>query len=59
MGFKDYAILDKHIINTMLEKGVIKEKIPLTKTTYLELEKKFNSIARKKKIPPAELDLQW
>ena len=59
IGFKDYAILDKHILNTMLDKGIIKEKKPLTKTTYLDLEKKFNKIAKKNKISPAELDLIW
>ena len=59
IGFKDYAILDKHILNTMLDKGIIKEKKPLTKTTYLDLEKKFNKIAKKQNITPAELDLIW
>tara|TARA_Y100000310_G_C20651472_1_gene799666 strand:+ start:1013 stop:1591 length:579 start_codon:yes stop_codon:yes gene_type:complete len=59
IGFPNYAILDKHILNTMLDKGIITEKKPLNKTTYLQLEKQFNKIAKKNKITPAELDLIW
>jgi N-glycosylase/DNA lyase len=59
IGFQNYAILDKHILNTMVDKGILSERKPLNKNSYLELEKKFNKIAKKEKVSPAELDLIW
>ena len=58
VGYKNLAILDRHILNLMLEHGFLKEKPrSLSKSRYLEIEKSFNSIASKLGMPPAELDL--
>ena len=58
VGYKNFAILDRHIINLMFENGVIKERPKtLNKKKYLDLEKKFNKIAAEINMSPAELDL--
>ncbi|MBW3020624.1 N-glycosylase/DNA lyase [Candidatus Woesearchaeota archaeon] len=55
VGFHDYAILDRHIINIMLESKLIKEKPKvLNEKNYFEIEKKFKKIADMK---ADELDL--
>jgi len=58
IGYKKFAIIDRHILKILEEHKIIKE-IPktITKNKYLEIEKKFNSIANKVKLSPAELDL--
>ena len=57
-GHFNLAILDRHIINLMLEHNLLNEKPKsLTKSNYLEIESKFNELAKKLKITPAELDL--
>ncbi|MBN2127103.1 MAG: N-glycosylase/DNA lyase [Candidatus Diapherotrites archaeon] len=57
-GTTDLAILDRHILNLMKENNLIKEKPKsLNKKNYLELEKKFFSLAEKVKMNAAELDL--
>ena len=35
IGFRGYAILDKHIMNSMREFGVLNENIKLTSKNYL------------------------
>jgi len=58
IGFKGYAILDKHIINTMFEHNIIQtNKKPINKKQYLELEQKYFEFAKLLKIDPDELDL--
>ncbi|RMF55108.1 N-glycosylase/DNA lyase [Candidatus Woesearchaeota archaeon] len=58
VGYKNFAILDRHIISLMRENGVIKESPKnLSKKKYLELEKKFNKLAAQLNMSPAELDL--
>ena len=58
VGFKNLAILDRHILNLMVENGMIKEKPKsLSIKIYLEMEEKFIALAAKLKMPPAELDL--
>ena len=58
VGYKNLAILDRHILNLMLENGFIKEKpVSLNKKKYLEIEKKFRALARKLNMSPAKLDL--
>ena len=58
VGYKEIAILDRHIINLMLESGVIDQKPKvLNRKAYLEIEKKFKSIADKIGMSLAELDL--
>ena len=58
VGYKNLAILDRHILNLMLESGLIKEKpASLNEKKYLEIEEKFKALAEKLKMNPAELDL--
>ena len=58
MGFFGYAILDKHIINTMHECGVLENnKTPSSGKAYLEMEKKYLQFAHDLKIDSDELDL--
>jgi len=58
LGFKNFAILDRHVLRILYENKVIKE-IPktLTRKKYLEIEKKLEKIAKILKITQAELDL--
>jgi len=58
IGFKGYAILDKHIINSMYELGVINEnKSPSDRNKYLEIENRFKEFALKNRFNMDELDL--
>src|SRR5574337_383262 len=46
IGFPGYAILDKHILNSLREMGVIGERIrPTTRAGYLAIEKKLEQFA--------------
>ncbi len=58
IGYSDYAILDKHILNSLREMKVIKE-IPkqLTEQKYCEIEKKMKKFSKKIGINMDELDL--
>ncbi len=58
IGYKDLAILDRHILNNLKKFKVIKE-IPksLTAKKYLEIEQKFLSFSNKVNISMDELDL--
>ena len=58
VGYKKLAILDRHILNLMVEERVLKEKPKsLTRKIYLEIEKKFSRMAEKLNMSAAELDL--
>jgi len=58
VGYKNLAILDRHILNLMSENGYIKEKPKaLTKKSYLGTEKILKKISDNLKISMAELDL--
>ena len=58
MGYKDLAILDRHILRNLHRLDVIKE-MPrtLTKNKYIEIENEFKKFSNKIKIPMDELDL--
>ena len=58
IGFRGYAILDKHIINSLNEFGVLKtnEKSKNNKE-YLEIEQKFINLSKDVGIDIDELDL--
>lgn len=56
IGFKDVAIIDRHIINYLVKKGLTDKKT-LTKRKYLELERILWAIADRLGITLAELDL--
>ena len=58
IGFKGYAILDKHVLNCLAELGVIDDpKPPSTRARYLEAEARLKSFARELRIDPDEMDL--
>ena len=57
MGYRDFAILDRHVLRTLEEYKII-DKIPksLSKKFYLETEGKLREIAKKLNMSIAELD---
>ncbi len=58
IGFRGYAILDKHIINYLFELGVIKEpRTPSGRDKYLEIELRYKDFAEKNGFDMDELDL--
>jgi N-glycosylase/DNA lyase len=58
VGFKNLAILDRHILNIMVENNHLKKKYAsLKKKDYLEIEQLFLKIAKNLKMSAAELDL--
>ncbi len=58
IGIFGFAILDKHILGTLNERGVI-DTLPkcLNRKRYLEIEKKFTAFSKKLKIDINHLDL--
>ena len=58
VGFKGYAILDKHILRTLSQFGVINSpEPPTTKRKYLAIEERMKSFSRHVGIDFDELDL--
>ena len=58
IGFKGYGILDKHIINSLHEFGIIKTNDkPKNNKEYLEIEQKFIDFSKQVGIGMDELDL--
>ncbi|HLG24340.1 MAG TPA: N-glycosylase/DNA lyase [Candidatus Nanoarchaeia archaeon] len=58
VGFKGYSILDKHIINSMHEFGILPTNDkPKNPKEYLEMEKKFIDFSNQIGINMDELDL--
>jgi N-glycosylase/DNA lyase len=58
IGFPGYAILDKHILNSLREMGVISKRMrPATQAGYLEIEKKLEAFAQEIGIDMDHLDL--
>jgi N-glycosylase/DNA lyase len=58
VGYTDYAILDRHILNLMLENKLIRKRPnSLSEKNYLAIEKKLEKFARKLRMSQAELDL--
>jgi N-glycosylase/DNA lyase len=57
LGYKNFAIIDRHVLKTLKEFGFI-EKIQksLNKKNYLEIENKLRELANKLKMSLAELD---
>jgi N-glycosylase/DNA lyase len=56
-GFKDVAIIDRHILKYLSSRNLIELPRTLTKRRYLEYERLLYAIARKLEISLAELDL--
>lgn len=58
IGFKGYAILDKHIINSMHEFGILKtSEKPKNSKEYLEIEQKLLNFSGDAGIDADEMDL--
>ena len=58
IGFKGYAILDKHIINSLHEFGIISiNERPKNRQEYIEMESKFMDFSKDVGIDMDELDL--
>jgi len=58
IGFPGYAILDKHILNSLREMGVISKRMrPTTRTGYLAIEKKLAQFSEELGIDMDHLDL--
>jgi len=58
IGFQGYAILDKHILNSLIEFKVLDEvKTPVTSKIYYEIEQKMRLFSNEIEIPMDELDL--
>jgi N-glycosylase/DNA lyase len=58
VGFKGYAILDKHILRSLAELKIIDEaKPPNTRAAYLTVEEKLKNLADRLEIDFDELDL--
>jgi N-glycosylase/DNA lyase len=57
IGYKDYAIIDFHIIDLLTKHSLIKKPKTLTKSKYLEIESTLRKIAKLSKLTLAELDL--
>lgn len=58
IGFRGYAILDKHIINSLHEFGVLKNnKRPKNRREYIEIEEEFKDFSKNINIDMDELDL--
>lgn len=58
IGYKNLAILDRHILNVMHNHKLLKQKPKtLNKKNYLEIESDFLNLAKKLNMSAAELDL--
>ncbi len=58
IGLASHAILDKHVMNCLMDLGVVETpKPPATRTHYLETEERLRSFARRIRIDFDELDL--
>jgi|SRR5581483_169930 len=58
IGFKGYGILDKHIVRSLCELGVIDSpKPPTTRARYLETEQRMREFAASTRFDFDELDL--
>jgi N-glycosylase/DNA lyase len=57
IGFDDYAIIDFHIIDILVNHNIITRPKTLTKNKYLEIEKQLKQLAHKTNLTLAELDL--
>ena len=56
-GSTGLAILDRHIINVMVEHNLIERPKTITPKKYLEIEEKFNLMAKRLNMSVAKLDL--
>ena len=58
IGYRGYAILDKHIVNSLREMGVISKRLkPTTRKGYLAIENKLGRFSKEIGIDMDHLDL--
>ncbi|MHA1987758.1 MAG: N-glycosylase/DNA lyase, partial [Promethearchaeota archaeon] len=57
IGYKDYAIIDFHIVDLLTKFKLIEKPKTLTKKKYLEIEEILSNIAEKLNLNLGELDL--
>ena len=57
IGFKNYAIVDFHIVDLLVKHYLIEKPKSMTKKKYLEIEEILKTIAKRLKLTLAELDL--
>ena len=57
VGFDDYAIIDFHIVDILVNHGIIERPKTLTKNKYIEIEDVLRKLAIKTNLTLAELDL--
>lgn len=57
IGYKDLAIIDFHIIDILVQNGLIERPKTLTKSRYLQIEQILRDLAKKLKMSLAEIDL--
>ena len=57
VGYFEVAILDRHILTTLSEYGVIDIPKTLTRKRYLDIEERFSALARKAGMEPGVFDL--
>jgi N-glycosylase/DNA lyase len=57
IGFKDYAIVDFHIVDILSDHGLIEKPKSLSKSKYEEIEKVLRELASKLNMSLGELDL--
>ena len=57
-GYRDLAILDGHIINSLFELGVFRDnRRPSNKEEYLQMEQEMKKFSKQTNIKLDELDL--
>ena len=57
IGFDDYAIIDFHIVDILVDYKIIEKPKTITKNKYLEIEDILRTLAKKTNLTLAELDL--
>ncbi len=57
IGFEDYAIIDFHIVDVLVNAGLIEKPKTLTEKKYLEIENVLRKISIKTNLNLGELDL--
>ncbi len=59
VGFKNVAILDRHVLRALREHGIIASAklMPVTPRRYLEIERKLEGLCEKTRLTQGELDL--
>jgi len=57
IGYDEYAIIDSHIVDVLVNHGVMQRPKSLTKRRYLEIEKKLRTLGERVGLSLAQLDL--